>query len=305
MRALPSCPCSLNRFNMNVVSEKAYAKINISLDVTARRPDGYHDMLMVMQTVSLCDDIDISLTENQPSRAECNLHFVPTDERNLAVRAANAFFEAAGIENKGAVIKMFKRIPVGAGMAGGSSDAAAVLRGLNRLCGHPFDKDGLCALAEKIGSDVPYCICGGTMLAKGRGEILSPLPPISDCHFVICKPDFSTSTPELFRKLDSIRLKCHPDTEGIIEALEKGDITKLARRMYNVFEDVPDRRHSTVSEIKSTMLDCGALGSVMTGTGSAVFGIFPDETSAARACEELKKEYRLCCTAKNQPQLDV
>ena len=304
-RALPSCPCFLNSFDMNSVTEKAYAKINISLDVTARRPDGYHDMVMVMQTVSLCDDIEITLVENAPSSAECNLHFVPSDERNLAVRAANAFLAKAGIENTGAHIKMHKRIPVGAGMAGGSSDAAAVLRGLNRLCGQPFDKAALLALAEEIGSDVPFCVEGGTALAKGRGEILSPLPPLPDCDIVICKPEFSTSTPELFKKLDAIKLKCHPDTNGIISALESGDLTKLSRRMYNVFEDVPDRKLGTISAIKSTMLDCGALGSIMTGTGSAVFGIFPDEKSAENACEELKKEYRLCYLAKNQPKINV
>ena len=290
---------------MKQTTEKAYAKINISLDVTGRRPDGYHDMLMVMQTVSLCDDIEVTLTEGVPSTAKCNLYFVPSDQRNLAVMAANRFFEKAGIEGVGAKITMFKRIPVGAGMAGGSSDAAAVLRALNRLCGRPFDAAALRSLGEEIGSDVPFCIEGGTMLASGRGEILSPLPPIPDCSLVICKPDFSISTPELFRKLDSIRLKCHPDTQGIIEALENADLTKLSRRMYNVFEDVPDRRHNTVAEIKSTLLDCGALGSIMTGTGSAVFGIFSDDDAAEAACAVLKKEHKTCCTAKNQPKLDV
>lgn len=290
---------------MNTTTEKAYAKVNISLDVTAKRPDGYHDMLMVMQTVSLCDDIEVTLVENEPSSARCNLHFVPSDERNLAVRAANKFFERAGIENTGALITMEKRIPVGAGMAGGSSDAAAVLRALNRLCGRPFDEEGLCAIAGEIGSDVPFCVAGGTMLARGRGEILSSLPQLPDCRIVICKPEFSTSTPELFRKLDSIRLRCHPDTGGIIEALESGDLVKLSRRMYNVFEDVPDRKHSTIAEIKSIMLDCGALGSIMTGTGSAVFGIFADDSAAQCACEALKKEFRLCYTAKNQPRLEV
>ncbi|MDO4815569.1 MAG: 4-(cytidine 5'-diphospho)-2-C-methyl-D-erythritol kinase [Bacillota bacterium] len=290
---------------MNTTTEKAYAKINISLDVTAKRPDGYHDMLMVMQTVSLCDDIEVSLVENQRSSATCNLHFVPTDERNLAVKAAEKFFKAAGIEGRGALIKMHKLIPVGAGMAGGSADAAAVLRALNRLCGRPFDEKALCDLAGEVGSDVPFCIAGGTMLATGRGEILSPLPELPHCSIVICKPEFSTSTPELFRKLDAIKLRCHPDTNGIIEALESGDLVKLSRRMYNVFEDVPDRRHSTIAEIKSTMLDCGAMGSIMTGTGSAVFGIFSDDAAAQGACEKLKKEFKLCYTAKDQPRLEV
>jgi len=290
---------------MNSTSEKAYAKLNISLDVTAKRPDGYHDMLMVMQTVSLCDELTVTLAPNAQSSASCNLHFVPSDERNLAVKAANCFFEAAGITDMGAVIDIRKIIPVGAGMAGGSSDAAAVLRALNRLCGQPFDDAGLCAVAEKVGSDVPFCVAGGTALAKGRGEILETLPALPDCSIVICKPDFSTSTPELFKKLDAIKLRCHPDTAGILEALHSGDLVKLSRRMYNVFEDVPDRKLNTIGEIKSTMLDCGALGSIMTGTGSAVFGIFPDEASAGLAYTRLRQDFRFCYLAANQPRIEV
>ncbi|MCF0138099.1 MAG: 4-(cytidine 5'-diphospho)-2-C-methyl-D-erythritol kinase [Oscillospiraceae bacterium] len=290
---------------MDFTTEKAFAKINISLDVTGKRPDGYHDMLMVMQSVTLCDDVRVELTANRSSTAVCNLPFVPSDGRNLAVRAADSFFAAAGITGVGARIGLYKRIPVGAGMAGGSSDAAAVLRALNRLCGRPFDESGLRELACGIGSDVPFCVTGGTMLASGRGELLSPLPELPDCSLVICKPEFSVSTPELFRKLDSVRLRCHPDTQGIIEALEAGDLVRLSRRMYNVFEDVPDRRHSTISHIKSVMLDFGALGSVMTGTGSAVFGIFDSEAAAENACRELGREFALCCTARNQPGLEL
>lgn len=290
---------------MNTAYEKAYAKINISLDVTGKRPDGYHDMVMVMQTVTLCDDISVTLTPNEPSAASCNLHFVPGDERNLAVKAANIFFAAAGIENTGAFITMEKRIPVGAGMAGGSSDAAAVLRALNRLCGTGFDARRLEEIAAQVGSDVAFCVSGGTRLATGRGEVLSPLPPLPDCHIVICKPDYSISTPELFRKLDSVKLRCHPDTSGICDALSEGDLGKLSRRMYNVFEDVPDRRHSTIVEIKSRLLDTGALGAIMTGTGSAVFGIYADAESAENAYNSLKEEYRLCYLAENRNTIEV
>ena len=176
---------------MTSVNEKAYAKINISLDVTGKRPDGYHDMLMVMQTITLCDDITVVLTPGEASRAECNLRFVPCDERNLAVRAANAFFAHCGVENMGAHIKMQKRIPVGAGMAGGSSDAAAVLRALNVLCKTGLSCAQLEMIAAEIGSDVAFCVSGGTQLASGRGEILSVLPPMPDCEVVVCKPDFS------------------------------------------------------------------------------------------------------------------
>lgn len=290
---------------MSTVNEKAYAKVNISLDVTAKRPDGYHDMLMVMQTVTLCDDITLTLTPGVPSRAECNLRFVPTDSRNLAVSAANAFFAAAGLDGMGAHIKMHKRIPVGAGMAGGSSDAAAVLRALNRLCKTGFSSERLEELASGIGSDVAFCVSGGTQIASGRGEVLKPLPALPDCTFVICKPDFSVSTPELFKKLDSVKLRCHPDTGGIVSLLNEGRLPQIARRMYNVFEDVPDRRMNEVAAIKSTMLGCGALGAVMTGTGSAVFGIFDDAAAAESTAKVLGRDYRCVETAKNMPRIDV
>ena len=173
-----------------------------------------------------------------------------------------------------------------------------MLRGLNELFGHRLSEQRLEEISGDVGSDVPFCVRGGTALAKGRGEILSTLPKLPDCTFVICKPEFSISTPELFKRLDMIRSHHHPDTAGIIDALEKRDIRQLCRRMYNVFENVEDRRMKCVSEIKGRLLDHGALGAVMTGTGSAVFGVFTDESAAASACGELKKSYSFCCTAK-------
>lgn len=289
---------------MSNITEKAYAKINISLDVTGKRDDGYHEMLMVMQTVTLCDDVTVELTDGEKSFASCNLPFVPCDERNLAVKAANKFFEKLG-KTGAAKIRLNKRIPVGAGMAGGSSDAAAVLRALNTLCGKPFDRAELEALAAEIGSDVAFCVSGGTALASGRGEIITPLAPMPDCYIVIVKPDFSISTPELFKKLDSVKLRCHPDTAGIRQAIDEKNLMKLARRMYNVFEDVPDRRFSTVTEIKGRLLDCGALGAVMTGTGSAVFGIFSDRETAEKAAGELKKSYRCTYVSENKTTIEV
>lgn len=286
-------------------TENAYAKLNISLDVTGKRPDGYHDMLMVMQTVSLCDEISLELKEGSISRAYCNLPYVPSDGRNLAVKAAAAFFEANGIENMCAEIQIKKLIPVGAGMAGGSTDAAAVLRALNRLTGKPMSRDGLESLASKIGSDVAFCVSGGTRLASGRGEILSSLSPLPNCFFAICKPEFSIQTPELFKLLDSCRLRCHPDTGGICEALSQGELRAVAQRMYNVFEDVPDRRHKTIADIKHRLIDSDALGAVMTGTGSAVFGIFDDEAKRDNALEKLRSDYRFCYAAENIPELSV
>lgn len=290
---------------MKSINEKAYAKINISLDVKGKRPDGYHEMLMVMQTVTLCDEVYVELREGEKSSALCDLRFIPSDDRNLAVRAANAFFDAMGIGSVGAFIRIGKNIPVGAGLAGGSSDAAAVLRALNTLYDKPFDRSRLEALAANVGSDVAFCVSGGTMLATGRGEVLLPLPPLPDCSIVICKPEFSISTPELFKKLDSVKLRCHPDSAGICEALSDGDLMKLSRRMYNVFEDIPDRRMSSIAEIRSRMLDHGALGSIMTGTGSAVFGIFGCRGDAERAKSALSGEYASVFVAENMPRIEI
>ena len=282
---------------MNEIREKAYAKLNISLDVTGKRPDGYHDMLMVMQSVSLCDELCLRLNDSGRVTAASDLRYIPNDERNLAVKAALRYLEAIGESRQGLHIEMEKRIPVGAGMAGGSSDAAAVLRGLNRLCGDRLSRAELEALACRVGSDVAFCVAGGTALARGRGELLEELPPLPDCSFVICKPGFSISTPELFRKLDSAPLRRHPDTAGLLRAIGEGDLRQVCIRMYNVFEDVDDRRLRSVGQIKSRLLDHGALGTIMTGTGSAVFGVYEDPAAAEAAQEALAGEYRFCCTA--------
>ena len=282
---------------MNTIHEKAPAKLNISLDVTERRQDGYHNMVMVMQTVSLCDDITISFNDSGRVRAQSSMSFIPGDERNLAVRAALKFLEASGNEGQGMLIRLNKHIPVGAGMGGGSTDAAAVLRALNKHYGRPLTVPALEALAGEVGSDVPFCVAGGTALAKGRGEALSPLPDIPNCRFVICKPEFSISTPELFRKLDQTPLRAHPDTAGLIRAIESGDLPEMCRRMYNVFEDVDDRRLRTVAEIKSILLDYGALGAMMTGTGSAVFGVFASDAATDEVCTVLRREYGFCESA--------
>ena len=262
-----------------------------------RRADGYHDMLMLMQTVSVCDELTITPEQDGHVHAVTTLPYVPGDRRNLAVRAALQFLEMVGDGNRGMKIAIRKNIPVGAGMAGGSADAAAVLRALNRAYGNPFTAEELCTAGESVGSDVAFCLRGGTALASGRGEVLHPLAPLPSCHFVICKPEFSISTPELFKKLDEAKLSCHPDTEGILAALERNDLDGLCRRMYNVFEDVPDRRMRTIQAAKGALLDCGALGALMTGTGSAVFGVFRDSDTAEKACETLKKEYRFCRAA--------
>ena len=283
---------------MESITEKAYAKLNLSLDVAERRADGYHDMVMVMQTVSLCDDVVITIADGGRVQVKSNLSFIPGDERNLAAKAALRYLAATGKEGQGLLIRLNKRIPVGAGMAGGSADAAAVLRALNQLYEGALSADALETLAADVGSDVPFCVRGGTALATGRGEKLRSLPELPDCDILICKPDFSISTPELFRRLDQSSMRCHPDTAGILTALEGGDLTALCRRMYNVFEDLDDRRLRTIKEIKGHLLDAGALGSIMTGTGSAVFGVFTPGTIPEGATESLRREYGFCEAAK-------
>ena len=282
---------------MDTIYEKAYAKLNISLDVSKPREDGYHDMVMVMQTVTLCDDITIRLPESGPVTASSNLRYIPGDDRNLAVKAAKLYLKKTGREQLGAKIHIQKRIPVGAGMAGGSSDAAAVLRGLNTAFGNELSRNDLMILAGETGSDVAFCLLGGTALAEGRGEILTPLRPFPDCFFVICKPEYSVSTPELFQALDKMKIRVHPDTQGLLEAVKTADLKQICRRMYNVFEDVPDRRMKTIAEIKRKLMNAGAQGAVMTGTGSAVFGVFRDENKAERTAEGLGKEYPFSVTA--------
>ena len=278
---------------MTTLHENAWAKLNISLDVAERRADGYHDMTMVMQTVSLCDKVEIAFNDSGRVLARSNLSFVPCDARNLGVKAALAYLRAAGLEGQGMLITLRKHVPVGAGMGGGSSDAAAVLRALNRHYA-AFTPQALETLSAEVGSDVPFCVRGGTALATGRGEKLESLPDMPACDFIICKPDFSVSTPELFKKLDQCTARCHPDTAGILEALRAGSLDGICRRMYNVFEDVDDRRMRTVREIKGRLLDHGALGAVMTGTGSAVFGVFREGAAPDAAVTELRREYGFC-----------
>lgn len=287
------------------VQEYAYAKLNLTLDVTAKRDDGYHDMLMVMQTVSISDSIVLEQTGEKGIRAASNFRYVPTDERNLAVRAAGTFLDAVGEAKDGILIRMDKTIPVGAGMAGGSADAAAVLRGMNRLYGNRMSRRELEKLGEQVGSDVAFCVAGGTALARGRGEVLEDLTPMPDCAIVVCKPGFSISTPELFRKLDQTGLHTHPDTAGMLSALESGNLKEISMRMFNVFEEVDDRRMRSETEIKHVLLDHGALGAVMTGTGSAVFGVFSDEAAAEACAENLRAEHKFCRVARPVGRLEL
>ena len=279
---------------METAEERSHAKLNLSIDVLSKRTDGYHDLKMIMCSVEFGDDVIVSLRSDGEIRCTSNLPWLPVDGRNLAVKAAEAFFESVSETNPGVEIRLEKRVPVGAGMAGGSANAAAVLRALNSLTGVNMDGASLRAVGLKVGSDVPYCITGGNRLAEGRGEILTLLSPIPQCSVVICKPSFSVSSPELYRVIDSHQLRTHPDTGGMVDAMEKGDLKGIARRMYNVFEDVLPRSYHEIHSIRSRLLDLGAIGAVMTGTGSAVFGLYDDPDKAAEAQSHLRGLYRDC-----------
>ena len=276
----------------------ARAKLNLTLDILRRREDGYHDLQMVMQSVDLEDTLTVTPSDG-PGRMSTNLSFLPSDGRNLAQMAAAAFREATGSTLQ-VDISIDKRIPVCAGMAGGSSDAAAVLHAMNALTETGLSPERLAEIGRAVGSDVPYCVLGGTALAEGRGELLTPLPSLPPCHVVLCKPSFSVSTPQLFSRVDVRKITCRPDTPGLISALEQGDLTGVARRLYNVFEDVLEpRRRSEIQSVKTELIDCGALGAAMTGSGPTVFGLFDSETAARTAAERLGLQYRdvfLCKT---------
>ncbi|MCR4770710.1 MAG: 4-(cytidine 5'-diphospho)-2-C-methyl-D-erythritol kinase [Oscillospiraceae bacterium] len=287
------------------IHETAYAKLNLSLDVTGLLADGYHSVSTVMQSVSLCDDIDIS-PSGRGWFVECGLPYVPTGASNLAAEAAELFRSRSGVGPEGGRIDILKRIPVRGGFGGGSSDAAAVLRALDREYGRPFDRPALEKLSGELGSDVPFCVCGGTAHATGRGERLRALPFLKDCHFIICRPNFSCSTPELFAALDRTRLRIHPDMPGMLDAVEAGDIQGVAVRMFNVFEEVLPRRHAeTVRRIKALLIDAGALGACMTGSGSGVFGVFADENSALEGLERMRGSECECCAARTEPPADI
>lgn len=285
---------------MKELTIPAYAKINLTLDVLGKRPDGYHDLSMVMQSVSLADQVIIRETGEEGFTLRTDLGFLPGADKNIAAVAARAFARHTGADLNGLEIELQKHIPVCAGTAGGSSDGAAVLRGLNRWFSCGLSLRHLAEIGEEVGSDVPYCVLGCTALAEGRGEKLTCLPALPDCHIVLCKPGFSVSTPELFRRIDELKLRFHPDTTGVLAALEEGDLAGVSRRMFNVFEEaLPAQRRAVVEEIKSTLLSCGALGACMSGTGPTVFGIFDDAEAARCVADELRQSYAETFLTKN------
>lgn len=269
---------------------KAYAKINIALDVVGKRDDGYHLLRMIMQTVDLYDELELEKCDSGIN-LRCNKHYVPTDEKNLAYKAAKLFMEAYSIKS-GVNINIIKNIPVSAGMAGGSTDAAAVIKMMNKMFNINANDEELEKLALKIGADVPYCINGGTALCEGIGEKITRLKPFKDKIVVLVKPPFGVSTKEVYKSFDLSRVVFHPKTDEIINAMSNDDIHFVANNMKNLLENVTLKRHKVISTIKNDMNELGAISSMMSGSGPTVFAFFDDMLTAQKCYDEMSKKFR-------------
>ena len=276
---------------MTTLYEGAFAKINLTLDVLGKRDDGYHDLSSIMQTVSIRDDIEIDIGTGKPWCLKCDKEDIPCDETNLAWKAAKVYLDTMKKDPDGLEIRITKRIPTQAGLGGGSADAAAVLRALNRHYGEPLSIGALAELGAQVGSDVPFCTVCGTAMVEGRGERLRKLPDLPDCFFVVCKPDFSVSTPELYRKLDEEVIGKRPDQRAMESALLAGDLGKIAENLCNVFDPVVTKDHLELNYIKSIFNSYGSVGQQMTGSGSAVFCIVTEFEFAAVICNMLRENY--------------
>lgn len=277
---------------MKKATFKSYAKINLTLDVLGKRQNGYHDIKMIMQTISLYDTVTVELTDKAGGiSVSANLPYLPRGRENLAYRAAELFFDKTGI-NAGAVITLDKHIPVGAGLAGGSSNCAVVLKALNKLCASNLSGEALCEMGASLGADVPYCILGGTKLAEGIGERLSPLAKMPPCRILLVKPAFSISTKAVYEKIDSFSGFRRPDTGMVIQGLKERSMDKITRGMANVLEEVSISDHPVLADLKNELLSLGADGAQMSGSGPTVFGIFTDRERAFAAKNRLRGKYK-------------
>lgn len=272
---------------MDKIELKALGKINLGLDVLGKRPNGYHDVRMVMQTIYLYDQIIMEKKKEPGIEISTNLFYLPVNENNLAYRAARLLMDEFDIHT-GVKISLTKHIPVAAGMAGGSSNAAAVLYGMNRMYGLGLSMEELMERGVTLGADVPYCIMRGTVLAEGIGEILTPLPAMPKCYVLIAKPPLSASTKTVYEKIDQEGISRHPDIDGILAGLDAGDLKKIAGSMGNVLEQVMLKEHPVLGQIKETMKEAGALNAMMSGSGPTVFGIYENRRTAKAAAEKLK-----------------
>lgn len=269
-------------------TQRAYAKINIGLDVLRRRADGYHEVKMIMQTVDIYDELVLERRKQPGIELRMDNSELPSGGDNLICRAADLLFREKKI-TEGVNISLTKRIPIAAGMAGGSADAAAALRGVNELFDLGYSLTELQALGVGLGADIPYCLAGGTMLSEGIGEILTPLPAPPAAHLVIAKPDINVSTAFVYGNLHADRLAWHPDIDGMIAALQKGDLDGITDRLGNVLETVTVKAHPVIEQIKELLRKQGAENALMSGSGPTVFGIFKEKETAARAAEAVER----------------
>lgn len=275
--------------DMNNMTLKARAKVNLALDVLGKRADGYHEVKMIMQQIDLFDEIQLEEIPYRGIYIETNLDYLPNNEDNIAYKAADLMIKQYNIE-KGIYIRINKNIPVSAGLAGGSTDAAAVILGLNALWDLNIDKTELLKLGVKIGADVPFCLIGGCALAEGIGEKLTPITGL-DCFVVLCKPNIRVSTADVYKKLKLEKLKSHPDIDSMIHHIKEDQFDKIRKNMVNVLETVTISEYPIIYNIKKKMLECQAEASLMSGSGPTVFGIFKDYERAKSAYENLKRLY--------------
>ncbi|MBB2181350.1 4-(cytidine 5'-diphospho)-2-C-methyl-D-erythritol kinase [Lachnospiraceae bacterium MD1] len=273
---------------MNYIRKNAYAKINLGLDVIRKREDGYHDVCMIMQSIDLYDKITISRSSKPGIRLHNNLSYLPTGQGNLVYKAASLFLSENNI-TEGLSIELNKHIPVAAGLAGGSSDAAVTLLGLNELFETGLSKEALMKLGVKLGADIPYCIMLGTVLSEGIGEVLTPLSPLPDCHILLVKPDINVSTKYVYENLKLDGSVSHPDINAMIASLDRADLSSLTKRMDNILQTVTIKEYPIIAEIKHKMNETGALASLMSGSGPTVFGIYSDIKVAESAFRFFKK----------------
>lgn len=274
---------------MEKVIQRAYAKINIGLDVLRRRADGYHEVKMIMQTVDIYDELVLEKRKQPGIELRTDNSELPLDGDNLICKAVSLLFREKKIE-EGVCITLTKRIPIAAGMAGGSADAAAALRGINELFGMGYSIPELQALGVRLGADIPYCIVGGTMLSEGIGEILTPLPAPPEAYLVIAKPDINVSTAFVYGNLHADRLVWHPDIDGMAAALRQGDMEGITARLGNVLETVTVREYPVIEQIKELLRAQGAQNALMSGSGPTVFGIFKEKEMAGRAAQAVEQE---------------
>lgn len=272
---------------MDKLELKALGKVNLGLDILGRKENGYHEVRMVMQTVYLYDRVILERSITPGITVETNLKFLPVNENNIAYRAADLMRKEFGI-NEGIKIILDKHIPVAAGMAGGSANAAAVLFGMNRMYGLGLSEEELKKRGVGLGADVPYCIMRGTVLAEGIGEKLTPLPSVPKCYVLIAKPPLSASTETVYEKYDALSCVEHPDIDGIIKGLSDADIHQVAASMGNVLEQVMLKEYPIIGQIKQAMLDLGAMGALMSGSGPTVFGLFESRSAAKTAARKIK-----------------